>query len=164
MPKKSRVGVKERSKSIDNVYDATKGGSNPEKTFVDMMEPAEAARYEAYWKQGAGSIEKVKENGEFVYKVMNGKNINTRQRLYTVPGERSIKDVKINSKTGETYIRETIFDKYGRRIGNNDYTDHGRPDIPSHTILIIMQILIIIQHNMVTGFQDYIRIHHKRGE
>ncbi|NFI55029.1 hypothetical protein FDA48_01300 [Clostridium botulinum] len=98
-----------------------------------MMEPAEAARYEAYWKQGAGSIEKVKENGEFVYKVMNGKNINTRQRLYTVPGERSIKDVKINSKTGETDIRETIFDKYGRRIGNNDYTDHGRPDIPSHT-------------------------------
>lgn len=98
-----------------------------------MMEPAEAVRYESYWKQGAGSIQKIKENGEFVYKVMNGKNINTRQRLYTVPGERSIKDIKINGKTGETYIREIIFDKYGRRIGNNDYTDHGRPDIPSHT-------------------------------
>ncbi|MGL4107037.1 RHS repeat-associated core domain-containing protein [Clostridium sp. LP20] len=107
--------------------------SNPRKTFVDMMEPAEAARYGSYWKQGAGSIEKVKENGKLVYKVMDGKNINTRQRLYTVPGERSIKDVKINSKTGETYIRETIFDRYGRRIGNNDYTDHGRSDIPSHT-------------------------------
>jgi|GEM_PF-3389545 len=115
-----------------NVGGGVKGG-NFEKTFVDMMEPSEAVRYERYWKQGAGSIEKVKENGEFVYKVMNGKNINTRQRLYTVPGEKSIKDVKINSKTGETYIRETIFDKYGRRIGNNDYTDHGRSDIPSHT-------------------------------
>jgi hypothetical protein len=64
---------------------------------------------------------------------MVNKKINTRQRLYTVPGERSIRDVKINDKTGEIYIRETIFDEYGRRIGNNDYTNHGRPDVLEHT-------------------------------
>ncbi|KAJ49742.1 hypothetical protein CTM_21528 [Clostridium tetanomorphum DSM 665] len=129
----SPIKWKGKAKIIKGRGSVAKGAAEAEKTFVDMMEPAEAARYESYWKQGAGSIQKVKENGEFVYKVMNGKNINTRQRLYTVPGERSIKDIKINGKTGETYIRETIFDKYGRRIGNNDYTDHGRPDIPSHT-------------------------------
>ena len=92
-----------------------------------MMDADEAKRYKAYWEQGAGHLEKVKVNGEYVYQVMEKGKINTRQRLYTVPGERSIKDIKISSETGETYIRETIFDEYGRRIGNNDYTDHGRP-------------------------------------
>ena len=108
------------------------GVSNPQKIFVDMMDAEEALRYKKYWKQGAGSIQKFKENGEDVFKVMQGKDINTRQRLYTVPGEGSIKDVKINGKTEETYLRETKFDKCGR-IGNDDYTDHGRPDISSHT-------------------------------
>jgi len=42
-------------------------------------------------------------------------------------------DVKYGTN-GEMYYRETIFDDYGRRIGNNDFTDHGRPDIPAHTI------------------------------
>lgn len=64
-------------------------------------------------------------------KVQSGES--TRQRLYTVPGERSIKDVKLG-ENGEAYIRETIFDEYGRKIGNNDYTNHGRPDMPEHTI------------------------------
>lgn len=31
------------------------------------------------------------------------------------------------------YYRETIFEQYGRRIGNNDFTNHGIPEIPSHT-------------------------------
>ena len=30
------------------------------------------------------------------------------------------------------YYRETIFDEFGRRIGNNDYTDYESPEIPSH--------------------------------
>ncbi|MCY9556143.1 hypothetical protein [Paenibacillus apiarius] len=130
---KLKSGSGGKGNSGKNEKSSNKGSGKSKKTFVDMMESAEAARYEAYWKQGAGSIQKVKENGKFVYKVMEGKQINTRQRLYTVPGERSIMDVKINEKTGETYMRETIFDKYGRRIGNNDFTDHGRPDIPTHT-------------------------------
>lgn len=86
-----------------------------------MMEPEEAARYERYWKQNYNDIYK----GE----------PNTRQRQYTAPGTRSIVDQKINEKTGEIYSRETIYDEYGRRIGNNDYTDHGRPDVPEHTNL-----------------------------
>lgn len=29
------------------------------------------------------------------------------------------------------YYRETIFDKYGREIGHNDYTNHSRSDHPN---------------------------------
>ncbi len=35
-------------------------------------------------------------------------------------------DVKLGSD-GKMYYRETIFDEYGRKIGHNDYTDHGKP-------------------------------------
>ena len=31
------------------------------------------------------------------------------------------------------HYRETIFDEYGRKICTNDYTDHQRPDVPTHT-------------------------------
>ncbi len=44
----------------------------------------------------------------------------------------SIMDVKLGNK-GEVYYRETIFDEFGRKIGHNDYTNHGRSDILSHT-------------------------------
>lgn len=44
-------------------------------------------------------------------------------------------NVEKRSRTnGEVYTREIIFDKYGRKIGNNDYTNHGWPDIPGYII------------------------------
>ncbi|MET1176091.1 RHS repeat-associated core domain-containing protein [Paenibacillus amylolyticus] len=94
-------------------------GTRNGKTFVDEMDSSEAARYQRYWEQN--------------YKEIYEKQPNTRDRSYTVPGTRSIVDQKINEKTGQLYSRETIYDKYGRRIGNNDYTDHGRPDVKTHT-------------------------------
>ncbi|QDH21613.1 polymorphic toxin-type HINT domain-containing protein [Saccharibacillus brassicae] len=87
--------------------------------WVHNDECSEAARYQRYWEQTYNDPYK----GE----------PNTRQRLYTTPGNRSIVDQKINTKTGELYKRETIYDEFGRKIGNNDYTDHGRSDVPSHT-------------------------------
>ena len=95
--------------------------------FRDMMTPEEAAAYDRYWSQGTGTVRGVKENGEWVKKIMDGDAENTRQRMYTNPGTRSITDVKLGSN-GEMYYRETIFDEYGRKIGHNDYTNHGRPD------------------------------------
>ncbi|KAJ49134.1 hypothetical protein CTM_24760 [Clostridium tetanomorphum DSM 665] len=62
----SPIKWKGKAKIIKGRGSVAKGAAEAEKTFVDMMEPAEAARYESYWKQGAGSIQKVKENGEFV--------------------------------------------------------------------------------------------------
>ena len=109
----------------------SKGGSVS--SFRDMMSPEEAARYDNYWKQGAGSYKNIIEDGktrEII--ISSGDNINTRQRLQTSPGTRSIIDVKYG-KNGELYYRETIFDQFGRRIGNNDFTDHGTPQVSSHT-------------------------------
>ncbi|MEC0147912.1 RHS repeat-associated core domain-containing protein, partial [Paenibacillus alginolyticus] len=90
---------------------STASGGNT-KTFVDQMDQLEAARYKRYWEQDINPYYK----GE----------PNTRERTYTVPGTRSITDQKL-SNTGELYERETIYDQFGRRIGNNDYTDHGAP-------------------------------------
>ncbi|MBM3965743.1 MAG: hypothetical protein FJ308_11860 [Planctomycetes bacterium] len=84
----------------------------PKGTFIDDMTPAEAARYEKYWKQGHADTP-----------------LNTRQREYTAPGTRIIRDEKISTETGGLYTRETIYDDFGRRIGNNDFTDHGRPNV-----------------------------------
>ena len=98
---------------------STPKGTGEGKTFVDLMEPSEAARYKRYREQD--------------YKDVFKGEPNTRQRQYTTPGTGSIIDQKINGKTGELYERETIFDQFGRRIGNNDYTDHGRPDVLTHT-------------------------------
>ncbi|MBN1079342.1 hypothetical protein [Clostridium botulinum] len=57
VPKKSGVGVKEGSKSIDNVYDATKGVSNPKYTrFRDLMSPEEVAIYDKHWTEVAERI------------------------------------------------------------------------------------------------------------
>jgi hypothetical protein len=80
-----------------------------EKPFVDQMEASEAERYRGYWEQG--------------HREVPG---NTRPREQTAPGTRQITDKKL-SENGELYDRQTIYDRYGRRIGNNDYTDHGRP-------------------------------------
>ena len=102
-------------------------------SFRDMMTSEEAARYDDYWKQGAGSYKNITENGKtWEIIISNGDTINTRQRLQTNPGTRSIVDIKYGSN-GEMYYRETIFDQFGRRIGNNDFTDHGMPGIASHT-------------------------------
>ena len=127
-------GVQETEiKNIANELSIERGARDG--SFKDLMDSDEAKRYENYWKQGSGYNERVTVDGKKVDlildKVQGGES--TRQRLYTVPGERSIKDVKLG-ENGEVYIRETIFDKYGRRIGNNDYTNHGRPDVPEHTI------------------------------
>lgn len=98
-------------------------------SFADLMTPQEAKRYNAYWSQGTGSYE-VREALEII--TTKGGKINTRQRLQVSPGIKSIKDVKYGSR-GEVYIRETIFDDYGRKIGVNDYTDHNMPKVPAHT-------------------------------
>ena len=97
-----------------------------------MMSSEEAARYDRYWSQGTGSYQGVKVDGKREKIIVDGKYVNTRQRMYTVPGTKSIMDEKLGNK-GEMYYRETIFDEFGRKIGHNDYTNHGRPDISSHT-------------------------------
>ena len=93
--------------------------------FRDLMSTEEAARYDAYWKQGAGSYTNV--NGKEVL-IVKGGGINTRQRLQVPPGTRSIIDVKYG-KSGEIYYRQTIFDQYGRKIGTNDFTNHNMPNV-----------------------------------
>ena len=56
----------------------------------------EDKRYNAYWKQGAGSYEMKKQpNGEKIEIITRGQNeISTRQRLQVPPGIHSIIDVK----------------------------------------------------------------------
>jgi RHS repeat-associated protein len=81
-------------------------------TFVDQMNPYEATRYERYWRQKYGEI-------------FEGIP-NTRERTYTIPGTRSVTDEKL-SRTGEVYQRQTIYDEFGRKIGSNEFSVHGRP-------------------------------------
>ncbi len=59
--------------------------------------------------------------------------VDIKQRLQTNPGIRHIIDIKY-SGDGMIHYMETIFDEFGRRIGNNDYTDHGNPKVSAHTI------------------------------
>ena len=101
----------------------------------DMMSPEEAERYDNYWKQGVGSYENFIIDGKKTERIMGRHNkINTRQRLQVPPETRSIIDVKYSDgKDDYMYYRETIFDDFGRYIGNNDYTNHNRPDIKGHT-------------------------------
>ncbi len=116
---------------VDDVAGVAQSGS---KSFRDLMAPEEAIRYDNYWKQGSGSFKNIKlPDGSKVEVINNGSVLSTRQRLQVAPGTRSITDVKYGSD-GNMYYRETIFDQYGRRIGNNDYTDHGKPYVESHTI------------------------------
>lgn len=83
-----------------------KGGSEAgDGSFADMMDADEAARYDAYWKQGAGSYKNITENGtkkEII--ISSGDTINTRQRLQTSPGTRSIVDVKYGKNNEMYYI------------------------------------------------------------
>ncbi len=115
--------------------DVAEGASNSgSKNFRDLMSSEEATRYDNYWKQGSGSFNNIKlPDGTKVEVINNGNVLSTRQRLQVAPGTRSITDVKYSSD-GSMYYRETIFDQYGRRIGNNDYTNHGKPYVESHTI------------------------------
>ncbi|MEY8321855.1 RHS repeat-associated core domain-containing protein [Lachnospiraceae bacterium 46-61] len=96
----------------------------------------EDKRYNAYWKQGAEYYEMKKQpNGGKIEIITRGQNeMSTRQRLQVPPGIHSIIDVKYGEMNGNEYMyyRETIFDEFGRRIGNNDYTDYESPEIPSH--------------------------------
>lgn len=59
------------------------------------MTPEEAERYDSYWSQGTGSYQGVKIDGKWEKIIVDGADINTRQRMYTNPGTRSIMDVKI---------------------------------------------------------------------
>ena len=103
-----------------------------QKSFKDIMSPEEAQRYDDYWKQGAGSYKNIVENGDKKEIIINKGNIlNTRQRLQTRSGIRSIVDIKYG-ENGQMYYRETIFDSFGRRIGNNNFTDYGTPHIHSN--------------------------------
>ena len=92
----------------------------------DLMTPEEASRYDSYWQQGAGSFQIDDKGNEII--IGNEGRINTRQRLQVSPGIQSITDVKYGSN-GDMYYRQTIFDEFGRRIGNNDYTDHNMPNV-----------------------------------
>ena len=94
----------------------TEGSSDEDDTFVDQMTQEEAERYERYWSQD--------------YRDPYRKKKNTRDRRYAAPGTRSIRDRKLG-KNGDTYDRETIYDQYGRKIGTNDCTNHGRGDHPN---------------------------------
>jgi len=89
------------------------GGKAGQETFVDQMTSEEAARYGRYWSQELEGL--------------------TRQRLQVSPGTKSIKDVKLSSETGEPYMRETIYDEFGRLKGVNDYTTHGNNPLV-HTV------------------------------
>ncbi len=129
---KIRNGAKQFWHDNKGMVDLRKGNKSGSGSFTDMMSPEEAARYNRYWSQGTGSYQGVKVNGKWEKIIVDGKYVNTRQRMYTNPGTRSIMDVKLGNK-GEMYYRETIFDEFGRKIGHNDYTNHGRPDISSHT-------------------------------
>lgn len=80
------------------------------------MPASDAERYERYWSEGYAAA-------------------GSRQRDQATPGTRSIKDQKLSGETGVVYTRETIYDEFGRRIGNNDFTDHGRQgthSVPHH--------------------------------
>ena len=74
----------------------------------------EAERYRKYWESRASSP--------------------NRYRDQVAPGTRSVTDQKLSRETGELYNRESIYDEYGRRIGTNDFTTHGRGDhtLPHH--------------------------------
>ena len=76
-----------------------------------LMTADDAARYNAYWAQQLSGP--------------------TRQRLKVAPGTRRIADVKLSTQTGQPYVRQTIYDEYGRATGVNDFTTHGRPQ--AHT-------------------------------
>jgi hypothetical protein len=109
---------------VDHVYHVSSGGLlvhngtedclGNARSLVDEMSPSEAERYRKYW-------------GERYH----GHDQGTRFRDQAAPGTRSITDQKLSSETGELYPRETIFDEYGRRIGNNDFTNHGGADHPN---------------------------------
>lgn len=117
------AGINNNMSNVNGSGQGIEGGTYS--SLRDLMTPEEAARYDRYWSQGTGTIQGVKEDGNWVKKIMNGDYENTRQRMYTNPGTRSIMDVKLGSD-GNMYYRETIFDEFGRKIGHNDYTDHGR--------------------------------------
>src|SRR5437763_1144647 len=72
---------------------------------------AEGDRYQKYWEQQYHQ---------------EGKG--TRFRDQAAPGTRSVTDQKLSRTTGQLYPRETIYDEFGRRIGNNDHTNHGRSE------------------------------------
>ena len=119
-------GTPDGEKTISEVIEENR--EFREGSFMDLMDANEAKRYKNYWQQGIGSYQNNNINGkiETIIWDKKTKRINTRPRLYTIPGVRSIIDVKLGSK-GEIYYRETIFDKFGRKLGVNDYTDHDDP-------------------------------------
>ncbi|MBN1852512.1 MAG: hypothetical protein JW829_07295 [Pirellulales bacterium] len=107
------------SENVFGVYNIGKGFAKPvranvvapAKPFVEQMTPAEAARYRAYWESRPSNP--------------------VRFRDQAAPGTQTIRDPKISTETGEVYMRESIYDQFGRRIGTNEYTTHGRTD---HTL------------------------------
>jgi hypothetical protein len=41
--------------------------------------------------------------------------------------EQEVLQMKKLSRTGEVYQRQTIYDEFGRKIGSNEFSVHGRP-------------------------------------
>lgn len=77
--------------------------------FIQMMEESEARRYKAYWSEEVGGA--------------------TRYRWQVAPGYQCINDWKLSGRSGKPYMRQVIYDRFGKVIGVNDYGDHGQPAV-----------------------------------
>jgi hypothetical protein len=81
------------------------GVSSANRTFVQMMEPAEAARYQAYWQRYAPDV---------------------------APGVRRMDFQRVSGRTGRLETSRVIYDEHGRQIYRVDLTDHLRPEAHSN--------------------------------
>ena len=157
-------GVQETEiKNIANELSIERGARDG--SFKDLMDSDEAKRYENYWKQGSGYNERVTVDGKKVDlildKVQGGES--TRQRLYTVTGERSIKDVKLG-ENGE-FILEKQF--LINMVEGLEITIILTMDVQMYQSIryhIIIKIYLKIHHNTVQLHQVYILIHYKGGK
>jgi hypothetical protein len=87
-----------------------KRGKSPDaagsRTFVDDMSPLEAARYEKYWSHR-------KENPQ-------------QLRPQVTPGVRVVERYKRSLDGDEVYLSVEYYDEFGRFLGEDQYTTHGR--------------------------------------
>lgn len=93
-------------------YAAGQPSTSP--TFMSLMSPAEAARYQAYWQ-------------------------NMEAPVQVSPGwtTRLVDVVPSSQPGGGIYTRIAYYDRFGRMVGRTDVGHHGRPDVhpvPHHHI------------------------------
>jgi len=73
--------------------------------FRSMMEPAEAARYDAYWQRYAPE--------------------------QVAPGTGRLDFTRVSGRTGAVENSRVIYDQFGRQQYRIDFTDHLRPEAHS---------------------------------